>query len=250
MKRFATLTLLLAVILLTSISEARMIYFPQGFNISNMVKRADLIVVGKVESVEFVYRDEIPAKFTTDVAIEVTETIKGEPNAGADRVKFMQIGGRGIDPVSGQDLTLEVDGIPKFERNQRVLVFLRKSRRADDNWPHDGYHLTLGYYGKRVIDKDKVNMPYTFDRNVNRHGKIVTKKVNRSVQFPLDLVILLAKASMKDVDATKLMEDHIKGIASSARDNTQAKIDEELIEEFRAESKRILEARQDEANRQ
>ena len=47
-----------------------------------MIKSSDLVVIGSVAQKEFVYRENMDSKFTTDISIDVDHLLKGTPNAG------------------------------------------------------------------------------------------------------------------------------------------------------------------------
>lgn len=245
--RLTTLILLLCVVFSPLASEASLIYFPQGFEIATMVEHNDLIVVGTVSSAEFVFRPETPPQYTTDIVINVQEVIKGEPNAGPERVKFMVPGGTGVNPRTGKFRTCVADGVPDFMLNERVLVFLRKNPNPLPPLPHDRLSLSFGHFGKRVIKNGRLEIPYTFKKEEfdEFFQTIKEKPYDRIIDLPLDLVIQIARSSMKDYDATKPLENVIKKTILNTPEDSKAELSVEQIDNLKDESKRILEKKDD-----
>ena len=101
----------------------------EGLGISSMVKHSDRVFIGEVIEMEYVFREDLPPQDTTDITIKVEKMIKGEPNAGEDRVKFMIGGGEGIHPITGEKRICLVVGAPEFEIGEWVLIFLKKNKR-------------------------------------------------------------------------------------------------------------------------
>ena len=87
----------------------------EGLGISSMVKHSDRVFIGEVVEMEYVFREDLPLQDMTDITIKVEKMIKGEPNAGEDRVKFMISGGEGIHPITGEKRICLVVGAPEFE---------------------------------------------------------------------------------------------------------------------------------------
>jgi hypothetical protein len=131
----------------------------------------------------FVFRDEVNPDYTTDVTIEVRDIIKGKPNVQDRLIRFMILGGTGIHPRTGEDLTCDVSVSPKFKINEKVLLFLKKNPRLPYSGIHDGLYPIGGAYGKMGV--------------INNH---------RIVELPLELVVKLARASIIDPGALKALE--------------------------------------------
>ncbi len=241
-KRFATLILLFVVAFTPLAGEASLIYFPQGFQIATMVEHNDLIVVGTVASAQFIFREETPPQFTTDIVINVEEIIKGEPNAGDDRVKFMIPGGTGVNPRTGKISVCRAEGVPDFMLNERVLVFLKKNTNPLPPLPHQRLQLSFGHFGKRAIKNNKLLIPYTFKKEVfDEFFQIMKEKpYDRVIDLPLDLVIQIARASIKDYDATKPLENDIKKSITDTPLDDEPKLTEEIIDRLKDESQSIL----------
>ena len=241
-KRLATLTLFLAVVLLPLKSEALSIYLREG-SIGHLVKYADIVVVGTVIKTEFVFRGNLRPTYTTDITIEPEDIIKGEPNAGKNII-FMVMGGRGINPITGKDVTLEVDSVPNFTINERVLLFLKRHKHPTQNRPYDGLGPSLSIYGKRKIEDGKVSIPYIYKANiVDEYDGIKRTKlatINRTADLSLDLVVTVAKASIIDPDAIKALEADVANAISQTPKGTAPNIEPELLKQFERTAERIL----------
>ena len=68
------------------------------------------MVTCEVTSMVAVFRPGI----TTDVTIDIEDVIKGTPNAGADTVRFTQIGGDGVDPATGERVAMHMGPASRF----------------------------------------------------------------------------------------------------------------------------------------
>lgn len=231
---------MLFVMLLASPCFAVLAQFEPGYQIATLVFHSDLIVVGSVTDVEFVFREGVGASFTTDITIAVESLIKGEMNAGVNTVKFMVDGGTGPDPVTGEEYVITVEHSPEFEMSERVLVFLKKATRPGLNYPHGGYYVFRGNIGKRkVLGDDKFSMPYTFAIDAVINGKMVTRKVKKFIELPVDLVVEIGKASVKDFEATKLLEANIKEVIDAAPIGAKPELDQDTVDELKTEAKKI-----------
>lgn len=101
----------------------------EGLSISAMIEMSVLAFTGEVVEMEFVFRENLPLQFTTAITVEVEEMIKGTPNAGENRVKFMIRGGEGVHPTIGESLICIAIGAPQFEIGKKVLIFLLRHTR-------------------------------------------------------------------------------------------------------------------------
>ena len=194
---FVSLTVVLSVLCLPSVYGFSIAPYEKGFSIANVVDDSDLVVFGRVVKKEFVYREMLGT--TTDITIDVREMIKGTPNAGEDRVKFMIEGGEGVDPRTGERFATFVTGTPEFELRELVLLFLVKSGRSESRIPHGGYRVFYGTYGKRPVKGGSVSLSYTLDNND------VT-----GIDLPIGLAIQIAKAAAKDYEAASRLENDIR----------------------------------------
>ena len=203
--------------------------YKQGFALSQIIKSSDLVVIGSVAQKEFVYRENMDSKFTTDISIDVDHLLKGTPNAGKNRVRFMIKGGEGVNPRTGDvELWLNSD-TPEFTIGERALLFLYHSKSPIfANYPYDQLLLHRGIYGKNGITNDKVSLLLPLDDNSLR-----------VVKMPVDLVVPLAKAAVKDKDKMILLEDEIK----DALQGQPAKmpLSQDVIDSIKGKAKQINE---------
>ena len=181
MKAFATLTLLILFLLSPCSSDALYLASPSwDFNIANLVKHTDLVVLGKVMDMRLILRT-----YSTSITLEVGTVIKGD-KAVRDRLLSFT--------VTGDATKLRIlDSIVEFTRGEQVLLFM---------WADDGdYHI---YHpgAKAAVEDNKVRIPYTYKTNrfSDYYNEMRERRVWRAVELPLDLVVKVAKASIKDYD--------------------------------------------------
>ena len=202
-QRFVIFTLVLFVLCLSSAFGFVINRYEKGYSITNFVEDCDLIVYGTVVEKEYVLRRLAPDKFdscTTDITIDVKDLIKGTPNAGDDRVKFMIQRGECFDPKTGEEYYYEMAGEVEFELEERVLLFLRKSTHFSElRRPHGGYGVFRYTEGKFLLKRGKFLVIYTVDEDVYK-----------GIDLPANLVIQIAKAAAKDPEASRRLEEDIK----------------------------------------
>ena len=201
--------------------------YKQGFALSEMIKSSDLVVVGRVAEKEFVYRENLAPKFTTDITIDVDTVLKGTPNVGKNRVKFMIKGGEGVNPRTGElELWLNSD-TPEFTIGEHVLLFLYHSKSVHArNYPYNQLHLHRYIYGKNVIKNDRVSLLFPLDDNSLR-----------LVKMPINLVVPLSKAAVKDKDKMILLENEIKDALQGQSAKTP--LSQDLIDRIKGKAKQI-----------
>ena len=243
-KCLVTLILLLSMMFLPLVSEGITVHYPEGFNIVNIVNDVDTVVVGKVIKKVYVFRDNVVPKYTTDITVEVEELIKGKPNVGENEIRFMILGGRGVDPETGEDLICDVSDMPEFRMGERALLFLGKSDDEVRRGIHTGLYLFAGLYGKREIVNNKVWIPYTFQKLVvdNYDGVESSKIIDmyRTVELPLDVVIKIAKASIIDADALKELEGQVADVAKRTDFGAAPIIDSGLLKQLQTKADEVL----------
>ena len=79
---FVALTVVLFVLCLPAAS-ALDVEYNEGYALSKTVERSDLIVVGRVTEIEFIWRDNIESKHTTDITL--TKRLKREAKQIIDK---------------------------------------------------------------------------------------------------------------------------------------------------------------------
>ena len=188
MRVFVALILLALFVFLSCSSGA--VYIPSPLwqcNISNLVKHTDLVVLGKVTGMKVIL---LPGrKCSTYISIRVESVIKGDKVVEDDTLRFMVWGDVGVETYRPDTPT-----VCEFTSNERVLLFL--------NGSDDDYALRLWTRGKVTVNDNQVLFPYTFERKIfseqyNEMGEI---PVESGVELPLDLVVTVAEASIKDYE--------------------------------------------------
>ena len=179
----------------------------ENFGLLKMIDYCDLVVRGTVSSIDYVVRQGVlpdgGGAFTTDITLDVDEVLKGTPNAGKDTVKFMILGGEGVD-TAGKKTRLIVTNQPEFAIDEDVVVFLKQGDAEyagsfSRNFPHGRYGVVASTYGKRAVESGKISMLY---------GNVTNPK--KPVEMPVTLAIKLGEAAKKDKDAAVLLENVIK----------------------------------------
>ena len=211
----------------------------ERYALLKMIEYCDLVVKGEVSSIDYVVRQGVMpdggGAFTTDITLDVDDVVKGTPNAGEDTVKFMILGGEGLDPQSGKPWRLIVSDQPKFAVDEEVVVFLKKGDRNDDgsfakNFPHGRYRLVAGTYGKRTIENDNITM---------RYGDV--DNPTKPVEMPVELAIKLGKAFQKDKPAAILLENVIKTTAIAESDDSVT-LTSAVIDDLKRQAQEIIDA--------
>lgn len=177
--------------------------YNKGFTLSEAVDKCDLVFVGRITALDFVFRRDILSGYTTDVVIEVTKLIKGKPNAGPTTVKFMILGGEGIHPDTGEDLRVETSTEVEYKLGDRRLFFLASSTGAHRaNYPYDGLYEWRRHFGVQKVNDGKILMFYIL--NISHPNEL------KGAKMSLDVVLELAKATQEDKEGVVLLEDLIK----------------------------------------
>ena len=212
MKRLITTAILFG-LCISYVYSTTIAYGPGNLHLSSSIQNSTLVVVGRVTELEYVIRDLMFARemATTDITVDVEKIIKGKPNAGKSRVKFMIKGGKYTHPKTGKKGEARIEGAPKFNVGERIMLFLNNkiSRPTDiyyENFPHGGYHLTYAtHYGKRIISDDRVVFFYTIHED-----PLSNNYIEVGVNFPLDLAITMGEAFVKDRPASLELEKQIE----------------------------------------
>ena len=206
-----------------------------GFGIAKSVENSDSVVRGTVTNLESVWCErEYDSNCTTEVIITVEDLIKGTPNEGDNKIKFMVEGGRCLDP-DGEWLHSSVSYEPEFKIGEEVLVFLAEdSGRYCDNYPDNKLVVWHGSYGKRTITEQTEDLDWIY--LVSETDVLVVKDIS----LPLDLSIDMCKAAVKDMKAMVELEE---GIKDEIRDNPDSVVDvsETLLENLKRDVKAVLE---------
>ena len=195
----------------TSLEE---VFGPYHLTLTDRVGRSPLVVVGTVTDTQSLWRDNGP---TTDFTIEVSDIIKGTPNAGTDTVKFMVPGGTAIDPRNGKQVTRDLEYQHNIEIDDQVLFFFSRSPVEWRNKIHPYQGLYLHPSGKFPIDNKAVRLP------------LLGAGALTDIVLPVDLVVALGKATVVDRETAILIEGAIQLFMASAGHGTD-ELPEKLIE--------------------
>lgn len=117
--------------------------------------------------------------------------------------------------VSAELLLETLEGEPEFELGEEVLLFLEK-------YTHGGYCVFRDIDGRLPVEPGgQVLVSYTLD-----------KDVVKKIYLPVDLVIQIGKAAVKDPEASRRLEEDIKAYIKSF---------ETLTNRLKREAKAIIE---------
>ena len=230
MRVFATLTLLILFLFFPCSSDALTLAMPSwDFNIANLVKHTDLVVLGKVTGMRL-----IPQEYATSITLNVESVIKGDP-ATADRLlRFRVSGHAGMKKYRGKRILWNVEGSLEFRLGERLLLFMGGSQ---------GSYRILRPSGKTIVTDNKVYIPYTYKTNrySDYYNEMRERKVRRSVELPIDLVVKVAKASIKDYDAIMEIEADVATAVSLTEEEARPSLSVELLKRLEETANRILE---------
>lgn len=213
--------------------------YNENYALLKMVEDCDLVVTGRVRSIDYVVRQNVwpdgGGSLTTDITVSVDQVLKGTPNAGEDTVKFMILGGRGVNPRTGKRMRMVVSNRPEFAVDEELLVFLKQGDKDDPgsfsrNFPHSRYRVYTGTYGKRAIENGNVTMMYG---DIDNPLKLV--------DMPVELAVKLGKASQKDKPAAVRLENVIKAMALTESDG-RVTITSAIVDDLKRKAQRIIDA--------
>jgi hypothetical protein len=219
-RQLAGLFLLLSLPHLVTAQEKKRTFHFSSNDVSTMVEESERVFFGEVVELQFVWREELSLAHTTDVIVRIIENIKGQPNAGANHVKFMIPGGKGVNPRTGEVTHAIVSGTPEFKEGEKVFMFLKKHPHLGKKYPHLDRPLTIPYdglitgtQGKREVVDDMVNMVYSFNDRVLIDGQWIEMQLASTVKLPVDLVVKMAGATLKDAKAVKALDEQLRVFA-------------------------------------
>ena len=204
------------------------------FSLLKTIDDSELVVVGTVIFINYVRRDNIRGKLTTDIGIRADTVVKGTPNLADNVVQFMIKGGQGV--IDGRLVELYVNSQPKFKIGEKVMVFL--STDSDGgyyiNYPHGGYHLVRNKLGKKPVKNNKVEFAYVQD------GRRLV-----AVEFPLDVAVKLSKAFVANADAALQRENSVKQLALG-NSNNRISLPTQLTDSLLSGANTILDSAEEE----
>jgi hypothetical protein len=111
-----------------------------GMSLEELVKQADLIVIGTVVSAESEFAQ---GKIYSFANIAVSSTLKGELTGNQDKVIVKFPGGK------VGDVGMKVENSPAFKADENIIVFLKQIQ----NQP---YYATVGSFQGKFIVRDNM----------------------------------------------------------------------------------------------
>lgn len=113
-------------------------------SVQELAIESELIVTGRIVSVEYVWEDETHRAINTLLTVEVDQYVKGAGNAS---VVVRQLGGH-IGEFGD-----EISGIPAFDTGEEVVLFLVKFK--GEYWIHSmtlgAFRVTTEEAGQRIV---------------------------------------------------------------------------------------------------
>ena len=238
MRVFATLTLLVLFLFSPCSSDALLATPPWDYNIANLVKHADLVVLGKVTGMRL-----IPQEYSTSITLTVESVIKGEKAVGDRLLRFTVSGNAGMKKHRGKRINWHLSDSLEFKLGERLLLFM--------NGSHGDYRI-FRPGGKITVRDNKVFIPYTYKTNrfSDYHNEMREENTSRAVELPIDLVVKVAKASITDYDAIKEIEADVSKTVSLTPEEMQhassrTTLSVELLKRLEDKADQILEKRAD-----
>ena len=230
MKVFATLTLLMLFLFSPcSLDALTLATPPWDYNIANLVKYADLVVLGKVTGMKL-----IPQEYSTSITLTVESVIKGEKAVGDRLLRFTVSGNAGMKKHRGKRINWHLSGSLEFKLGERLLLVMGGS--------HGKYRI-FRPSGKIIVTDNKVYIPYTYKTNrySDYHNEMREENLSRAVELPIDLVIKVAKASIKDYDAIKEIEADVSKAVSLTEKEARPSLSVGLLKRLEETADQILE---------
>ncbi|RKU09279.1 hypothetical protein C6502_13310 [Candidatus Poribacteria bacterium] len=191
-----------------------------------------MVVLGKVTGMKFILLPD-RSKCSTSISIRVESVIKGDKAVEDGTLRFTVWGDAGVETYRDTPTVCE------FTSNERVLLFL--------NGSNDNYALRLWTRGKVTVNDNQVLFPYTFERKIfseqyNEMGEI---PVESGVELPLDLVVTVAEASIKDYKAIEVLEKKVAISVSDMPVDDHPKVTAELYKWVEEKAEQILKKKPD-----
>ena len=138
--------------------------YNKGYALCVAVERCDIVFIGRVKNIDYVFRRNTKVGYTTDITVGVTKLIKGTLNIDPRTVKFMIEGGEWIHPDTGEDLRLDLSDTVKYEIGAERLFFLARSTDAyHANFAYDRLIEYRGEWGTQKLIEDSVAIGFSLN---------------------------------------------------------------------------------------
>ena len=118
-------------------------------SLDDLVAKADSIIVGECVNTRAVW---LGRRIYTIATMRVDQSLKGSERVG-NKVEVFTLGGRVKKPIP---VKMHAPGLPRFERNEEVMVFLKRRETSGAKGPGDNGPFVVigGIQGKFTIQKD------------------------------------------------------------------------------------------------
>ena len=205
MKTRITLTSLL--LLTLSVPAVFGIYIVGEDTIVRQTKEAVLIVAGKVSDVQYVQPDMSIFRVYTDVTLDVSEVLKGEPNIDEKTVRFRLAGGVGFHPLIGEESRDVISTNMEFPVGEEMILFIIK-RTWGNGWPFYNGLYPMMYPVPPQIEQV----------NVDGQAHTVAQfwlaffEEKYTMNIPVETAFRFIRAAAKAPDETSLLEEKIRPI--------------------------------------
>ena len=134
----------------------------------------------------------------------------------------------------GKRINWHLSGSLEFKLGERLLLVMGGS--------HGKYRI-FRPSGKIIVTDNKVYIPYTYKTNrySDYHNEMREENLSRAVELPIDLVIKVAKASIKDYDAIKEIEADVSKAVSLTEKEARPSLSVGLLKRLEETADQILE---------
>ena len=169
------------------------VYGTYPSELTTRVGASKLVVVGTVKAKRFVW-DAFEREPATEITVVVDEIIKGTPNAGEDAVKFTVSGGEAANPWTSELIKKAVRHSNTLQIGERTLFFFDQMYKSTARYkahPYDGIYLDSHHAVS--IENGTVTIGLLGEQHPN-------------VMLPVDLVVLLGKATIVDRETAMMIE--------------------------------------------
>ena len=203
--RIFSLTSLL--LLTLAVPAALGIYLEGEDTIVKQTKEAVLIVAGKITDVQYVQPDMSKFRVFTDVTMDVSRVLKGEPNIDDRTVRFRIGGGIGIHPVNGEVCEYEISDNLEFITGDEMILFIIK-RTWGNGWAfYKGLYPTMYPLPPRIVDATANGQTQSV---AQFHLGFFREKY--TMNLPVEIAFRFIEAAVKAPDETSHLEEKVRPI--------------------------------------
>ena len=208
---------LISLLLLTlAVPAALGIYIAGEDTIVKQSKESVLIVAGTITGVQYVQPDMSKFRVYTDVTMEVSKTLKGEPNINDETVRFRIGGGVGIHPMDGEVYEYHISDNMEFAIGDKMILFIVK-RTWGLGWPfYDGLYPKMYPYPPQIVDAQVNGQTQTVAQ-----FRLGFFNERYTMNLPVETAFRFIEAAVKAPDEISLLEEKIRPIQASTMERLQ-----------------------------